>query len=212
VRTLNPLVAKELRRLGRSGPAPAPHDFAIWTARHAPRLLAAAPRAPLANKFSTRRRASYDRLTRAGMEPYAPRPIRFHGLIHHGDWTLKSYSLRYGEDPVDHVDFARGTTLLLGDLPSPAVADGRPGIGLCLAHQGRGGRYAVLAWWEHENELPLRIAVRRPGQSWRRARGDESICVWDLEVLTFERDAYVATVLAPESDPRGYLARHLESG
>jgi hypothetical protein len=127
--------------------------------------------------------------------PYAPRPIRFHGVRELGGFRLKDYSIVYGRGSVDWLDFARGFEVVLRELPRPAVAPGRPGVGFRIAHRGNGASYAVLAWWDRENELPLRLAVKNPDGTWRPARGSESVCVWDLEVIAFEREAYVGTVL-----------------
>lgn len=143
------------------------------------------------------------------MIPFAPRPIRFHGVRELGGFRLKDYSIVHGAGAVDWLDFARGFELAMAGLPRPAVANGRPGVGFRIAHRGNGARYAVLAWWERENELPIRLAVRRGEEEWRAARPDESICVWDLQVIGFERDAYVATVLAGDGSGGidDYLAR-----
>jgi len=141
--------------------------------------------------------------------PYAPRPIRCHGVSRLAGFQIKDYSVVFGAEPVDWVDFSRGFELVARVLPSPAVGAGRPGVGFRIAHQGATGRYAVVAWWANENELPLRLAVRRPQEEWRMAREDESICVWDLQILAHERDAYVETVLAGGSID-DYLASRLK--
>ena len=143
------------------------------------------------------------------MQPYVPRPIRCHGVRPLAGYRLKDYSIVYGGQQIDWLDFARGFELVLRLLPSPAVATGRPGVGFRIAHQGRTARYAVLAWWDHDNELPIRIAVRRGDEEWRLAEGSESICVWDLQVLAFERDAYVATLLSGEAGI-DQVARYLD--
>ena len=54
----------------------------------------------------------------------------------------------------------------------------------------------------------MRVVVRH-GDDWRRAGPSESFCVWDLEVIAHERDAYVETVLAGPggSGAGGYLER-----
>jgi hypothetical protein len=144
------------------------------------------------------------------MEPFAPRRIEFHGVRTHGDWRLKLYSILYGPSPLDWDSFGPGLALAESALPQPAVTAERPGVGFLIAHQGRTGSYAVLGWWDRENELPLRIFVSPDGraQSWRSNEGSESICIWDLEVLWAERQAYAATVLSPAgSDVAAYLAR-----
>ena len=131
------------------------------------------------------------------MEPFAPRPVTFHGLRRAGDWRLKTWSVVAGGGPVDWDAFAGGLALAEAALPQPAVAEGRPGVGFVIAHQGHTANYTVLAWWDRENELPLRVFVdeAKKGDGWRTNRPDESVCVWDLEILWKERQAYVDHVL-----------------
>lgn len=143
--------------------------------------------------------------------PFEPRETRYLGLREHGNWRLKTYSISCagGANPAGFED---GITSVLGHLPSPAVAPARPGVGVLILHAGRGCDYTVLAWWDRENELPIRIAVRDPGQPWRPSHGAESICVWDLDVLWHERSAYVARVLRRDPDVEGYLGAAMGCG
>lgn len=142
--------------------------------------------------------------------PYAPRPIRALGTRNSRGFTLKAYAVDGGFAPFDAARFDGGIALAEEALPAPAVAPGRPGVGFLILHQGRGD-YAVLGWWDRENELPLRVFVRHDGEAWRAAQASESVCVWDLEVLWREREAYVRTVLAGGSVD-DYLARVFETG
>jgi hypothetical protein len=148
------------------------------------------------------------------MQPFAPRPIRFHGLRRREGWQLKVYSIVHGAEPLDLETFEKGIRLAEERLPAPDVGSGRPGLGFVIAHQGRTGDYVVLGWWDRENELPLRILVRQGSNgAWREARDGESICVWDVEVLWAERHYYVTTMLTPRgSDRAAYLFRFHESG
>jgi hypothetical protein len=157
------------------------------------------------------------------LRPFAPRPIVPHAVLVHGDWRLKRYAITVGdtpdEAPLDWNAFAPGVALALDALPAPATAPGRPGVGFLIAHRGRGADYVVIGWWSAENELPVRVLVRpqHAGGAWRGAREGESFCVWDLQVLAFERDAWVATALAPDGDAplaarlEAYLARRLHA-
>jgi hypothetical protein len=133
---------------------------------------------------------------------FAPRRAWSLGLRTERDWRVKTYAI-VAHGALDSARFAPGWKLALAALPEPAATAERPGIALAIAHQGRTGDYLVLAWWDRENELPLRGFVR-DGDRWRAARGSESICVWDLELLWREREAYVATVLG-EGGPERYL-------
>lgn len=138
------------------------------------------------------------------MQAYEPREHRFHGVRQHGDWRLRLHSIAYGSHELDWGAFDPGLALALEALPEPAVAAGRPGVGFVILHQGRTGNYTVLAWWDNENELPLRIFVSPAGRTgpWRPNASTESICVWDLEVLAAERDAYVRCLLTPQGGGR----------
>lgn len=92
-------------------------------------------------------------------------------------------------------------------LPQPAETIARPGVGVVILHAGAGCDYIVLAWWDRENELPLRLRVREGGGAWRDAGPSQSVCVWDLDILAHERAAYVRHVLEPaRADIDGYLA------
>jgi hypothetical protein len=139
------------------------------------------------------------------MNPYAPRPIRFHGLVTHQGWVFKRYTVTLanaGAESDDWSEFTRCREMAFTELPAPARTDVRPGMGFVIEHRGAGADYVVLGWWDRENELPTRIKVRdqTPGAPWRAAGPSESFCVWDLQVIAFERDAYVTTMLARGAD------------
>ena len=133
------------------------------------------------------------------MIPYAPRRISACKAVEHLGWRLKRYSVCLPEQAFDESRFHAGRMAALAALPTPAVAPARAGVGFLIDHQGNGIDYVVLGWWDRENELPLRVFVcERPGSGeWRAARGSESVCVWDLQVIWEERQSYVETILGP---------------
>ena len=126
--------------------------------------------------------------------PFEPRPVQFLGIEEVRGYHLKCYSIEYGEVPFRPEEFEGGMILAACAVPKPTVTDGRPGVGFVIQHQGRTGHYLILCWWDNENELPPRVFVRTDDE-WRPARESESFCVWDLEVMWREREAYVRTVL-----------------
>jgi hypothetical protein len=144
-------------------------------------------------------------------EEYRARPIRFLELFERDGWRLKLYSVTYGADRLAREIYDEGLRIASQQLPQPAESAHRPGIGFAIFHQGRGVHYLVLCWWDNENEFFNRVFVRSfdPGSSWRAATAGESACVWDLQVIWFEREAYVETILTPEPGPNveAYLAR-----
>lgn len=127
---------------------------------------------------------------------YQPRPLAFVGVESVAGYLLKVYAIRYAADgSFDHERFAGRWDLVADVLPQPAVAEGRPGVGFSVLHQGQQDDYLIVGWWDRENELPTRVFLREAA-GWRPARGGESFCVWDLRVMWWEREAYVGTVLA----------------
>lgn len=139
------------------------------------------------------------------MHAYAPRDTRFVGLRTSNGWTLKQYEIRFEPD-ADLSNFSAASELADRTLPAPDPSAGRPGYGFTIAHAGRGADYFVLGWWNAENELPLSVWVRRDGTDWRPAQDGESICVWDLEVIWHERQAWVQWMLNERApDARAYL-------
>lgn len=149
--------------------------------------------------------------------PYAPRPIRSLGVTTLRGIALKRYwiDLHAAPEP-DEPDWA-GAIALAGEALPTQADPARAGVGFLILHRGRGADYLVLGWWARENELPLRIVLRHPGgddAQWRPARGDEAVCVWDLQVIAHEREAYVDTLLSggdPAAMRRAYLARALQA-
>ncbi|NNG15068.1 MAG: isochorismatase [Gemmatimonadales bacterium] len=146
------------------------------------------------------------------MKAYRPRSVRFHQVLGLDGWRLKLYSISCDGSEVDWANFDGGLALVRSALPEPAPDAGRPGVGFIIAHHGDGIDYTVVSWWDRENELPTHVFAlsEADGKGWRPASGGESFCVWDLEVIWAEREAYIQTYLAGEPpDAAGYLARHV---
>lgn len=136
---------------------------------------------------------------------YEPRSLAHLGNQQVAGYWLKTYAIVYGDGPMESDKFEPAWRFAEAGLPQPAVANGRPGVGFAIMHQGRTADYFILCWWDNENELPIRVFVR-DGQGWRPAAGSESICVWDLRVIWWEREAYVNSVLAGLTDDAYLLA------
>jgi hypothetical protein len=155
-------------------------------------------------------------MSTAGYRAYAPRPIRPLGVVELHGFQLKRYWIDLECAPApDSSEWSGAIALAAAFLPTtPDPA--RPQLGFLILHRGRGADYLVLGWWAHENELPMRVVVRYPGTvdvAWRAARGEESVCVWDLDVIAFEREAYVSTLLSgadPAAMRQAYLERVLD--
>lgn len=143
------------------------------------------------------------------------RPIRFAGLERIGGWQLKLYTI------ATHGQTAR--TELVGEtmrrvpeiLPMPAHADDRYGIGFVIVHDAMTASIALYYWWQSFNELHQRVYVgpKEDPRAMRQIPNQTAGCVWELEVIDFERRAWLADVLAHPAGPsvERYLSRRLDT-
>lgn len=145
--------------------------------------------------------------------PYAPRKCSFLGWFAASGWRLKLYAIAAEGKRVDPERFgadgdAPPMTSLIDALPPPDFDKGTPGVGFAILHEGTSARYLVGGWWINQNELASRVWVDLgDGAGWIQAHELFSFCVWDLEVIWHERNAYVATFMHGGTDPDGYLGR-----
>jgi hypothetical protein len=142
------------------------------------------------------------RLVRFSIERYAPRPIVPLGVWRHGDWRLKEYAIAYGRDRARRELIAAAEAAAGRTLPTPAVTDNRYGVGFLGIHDGRGGNFVFIDWWEQENELHHRVffsSSDAPGSLRPATAADPIACVWDLRVVAHEREAWVRHVLAADA-------------
>ena len=123
--------------------------------------------------------------------------------------------------PPDHLDIKvkdhrAGVEAIIPEvaavLPQPPTTCVRPGVGFIIIHEAHGATYCVANWWDAENELVARVFIRRYNQNeaWRPAVLGESVCVWDLEVIWFERNLYVDKILSRPTKLHlaDYVAEH----
>lgn len=146
-------------------------------------------------------------------EPYRDRTVRSLGVRDVEGWKLKVYGIASAGCSVYPPLYEDGFAVMVKKLPQPPVTPRRSGVGFAIFHEGRGVRYLLLCWWDRESELFSRLMVRglEEDDLWVWAQEHEMAGAWEIQVIGFERDAWVDTVLtspgAPDID--GYLERTL---
>ncbi|MEM7117005.1 MAG: isochorismatase [Chloroflexota bacterium] len=149
--------------------------------------------------------------------PYKKRPIRYLGLAQHNGWRIKLYGIRYHEDGAgefpDAVQVELGKEKVLGELPETAVTDQQYGVGFLIIHQGQQRTWYLLDWWWGEDILKQKLfsaPLDNPAHI-TPAEPDLMACVWELAVHSFERQAWINTVLNnPDGASLGaYLAQQM---
>lgn len=150
------------------------------------------------------------------MEPYRARRVERLELWEPPGWRIKVYGLgpkgTLLSDPLVDAAKAAAREVLT------RVASGTPhyGLGFLGVHSGVGADVAFVDWWAAENELHHHVFVAeegRPETLRPRSESELAACVWDLEVISFERDAWVRHILRHARSPRwdDYVTAALES-
>lgn len=147
---------------------------------------------------------------------FKPRTIRFMGLEQCNGWTLKCYSISMQKQPVGEHVFVLVKKYLPEWLQKASMTD-LPvyKVGTLMLHEGKEGCFAIICWWVDENMLQLfayLAPTEDPGVF--EMISDKGIvsCVWEMEVLWFERNAWVEEVMKQKGNPRAfknYLNKHL---
>lgn len=141
---------------------------------------------------------------------YQPRKISALPRYRLRHWRWKRYGITLtGQEPgpelVAVADGLLARSLLAGALE--AAHD----LGFSIIHAGRDVNFIVLGYWVNGNELAVEVykAPLTDPLAFRRADTNASsvACVWDLAVISHERQAWIRSVLAPgHPDPDAYLA------
>jgi hypothetical protein len=82
--------------------------------------------------------------------------------------------------------------------------------GFTIAHDAATAGLAIVYWWANDNEIHKHVfaaPLADPG-ALEPADGTAMACVWELEVIDFERRAWLEDVLKG-GDVRRYLERNL---
>jgi hypothetical protein len=132
------------------------------------------------------------------------------------DYEARSISFLEREDRVKHYGIARHDRAprpaLVAATREAARAAIPPGaLGFTITHDAVTAGLGLVYWWANENEIHARFfaAPREEPGALGPYDGTGMSCVWELEVIDFERRAYLDDVLK-EGDVEAYLERALE--
>jgi hypothetical protein len=139
------------------------------------------------------------------------RPIRFVRSERIGDWRLKLYSIAADGELARPLLIDEAMRRAPAIFPQAAFADERHGVGFITVHDARTVSIALYYWWQSFNELHQRIYVgpKHDPSAMTQLENQSAGCVWELEVVDFERRAWLRDVLANPTGPdvEHYLSR-----
>jgi hypothetical protein len=133
---------------------------------------------------------------------YRPRTIRFLRRENVGDWRLKVYGIGT-HAPDARPEFVAASV----DAARQALPEGG-GAGFVIAHDAATAGLSLVYWWANENEIHARFFASPLDDPSAIAPYDGTGlgCVWEMEVLNFERCAWLEDVLK-NNDIDAYLSR-----
>lgn len=148
-------------------------------------------------------------------DAYSPRSFSFLRLVESQGFKIKLYGIRYGGGQVDQALVDGALPVLLDRLETASQSQQHYGVGFACVHQGKTGNFAFIDWWSDENELHHHVYVSTEAapETFVYVTPTGLIaCVWDLRLLWFEREAWVACALRKGEKPDldGYLAQRIE--
>jgi hypothetical protein len=129
------------------------------------------------------------------------RSIRYIGREDVGDWRLKVYGIGT-HAPDARPEFVAATL----DAAREALPAGG-GAGFVIAHDAKAAGLSLVYWWANENEVHGRFFASPldDPSAFEAVDGTGLACVWEMEVIDFERRAWLERVLKND-DLEGYLA------
>ena len=134
--------------------------------------------------------------------PYKPRHVNFVRREDVQGWQLKLYGIAVNGQELRPAFVEATRDLAAQVLPQPAVGEDHYGVGFAIAHDARAVGIALVYFWKSENELHQRIYVspKDDPAAFTPVENQPAGCVWELEVVDFERRAWLEDVL---SNPKG---------
>ncbi|AIF46226.1 hypothetical protein [Dyella japonica] len=77
-----------------------------------------------------------------------------------------------------------------------------------ICHEGAKARYLVLGWWGNDNEMFIAVAAE-DASGWVEDMSRYSFCLWDMEVMWHERNAFIECMYGAVPSLDAYRADRL---
>ena len=135
---------------------------------------------------------------------YKARKIEFLQVVTHNQWSIKLYTITKKES------FSAGSVVKASfDQLNDWLADmnsfnsSHEHIAFLIIHEGTEGVFVLINTWVGNNMLQTHIYITNDGgSSFKKISGDGLFaCIWELEVIDFERKAWLNHVVKQDDSP-----------
>jgi hypothetical protein len=146
------------------------------------------------------------------VETYEPRSFRFIELLTIGGWRMKLYGIAWRRE-LPRLKLLEAAKWIAAEQLRHASPNNY-NVGFVAAHDGKNACVVFIDYWANENELFHQVFLSRssdPDALIPAKESDSSVCVWDLRLQSFEREAWIKHVLCKANAPdfRAYLNERL---
>lgn len=137
------------------------------------------------------------------LTPYASRQITALAPATKQGWRLKRYALMAGDRALDAHTVKAATRAAQRRLPPPgtlAQGSGNHGCGFQIIHFAQTAIVSPVFYWQWGSVLSSLTQLRAPRHAptaFEDGYTEIVGCVWELEIVAFETQAWTQTVLAP---------------
>ncbi|MFL4468926.1 hypothetical protein ACERZ8_03210 [Tateyamaria armeniaca] len=149
------------------------------------------------------------------LAPFVPRPVLPLAPITDQGWTLKRYAILADGRRYDDAIAAAATTAALARLPDPGPLEeegGNHGIGFQIIHFAETAVVAPLFYWQWGSVLAHCDQMRAPWDAptaFGTGKTEVFGCVWEMDIVSFEVNAWRRTMLSGQGAPEARLANYL---
>lgn len=149
------------------------------------------------------------------MKIYQKRRVEFRQSISINDWKVKVYTLTYRNRFEANEILGKAVGKLVNWLEYTTKLDFEIyKIAFLMVHEGRDGVWSILNCWLGENMLrsiTFRTSLSNPTEFEMLPEEGGMLCVWELEVVDFERKMWIEHILKKAETPdfAGYLNEKL---
>lgn len=151
------------------------------------------------------------------MKIYKPRRTRLNKILAVNDWTVKVYTITTQKQFNSEITLD-GAIRKLPEWLEKAQNQGFEiyKVAFLIVHEGLDGVWNLISWWtegEILQSLTFFAAFDSPREFQAVLKEGFMACVWEMEVILFERDMWIEHVLkkADKPDFETYLHKSLNN-
>lgn len=136
---------------------------------------------------------------------YQPRLIEFHSVTNVNTWNIKLYTITFQDRFTSEIVLENA----INKLPEWLKKTKTLGLetykaGFLIVHEGRDGFWILFNWWTGENMLQsvtFYTSFDDTNQFEETPKEGGMFCIWELEVVDFERKMWIEYILKKAENP-----------